>query len=1007
MRRSPHLRLLVCSFAAAIVAVVTFWWWRSAHPLFGLRQNQRVVEARVSVFGYAAPRTVRSGPSAFPDTDLVVELRRRMAEARTPENLLRVAVLELAAGRTRVARDLLAEASRLDPNNVAILSDLAAAEIALGQIAEAAEICGRALSRDPQNQPAAFNWALALERLSIRPVAIDAWEKFLTLDSESGWADEARQHLAKLRRPRPRYDEESRLLIAGADAATVERVVRRFPQRSRGRAQNYILPQWLESGDPRDLALMMNIAQVRARLGDPYLLDIVEHAVANRGAVTRALREFTAARAEEEKQRWDTASERFSRAASLLAQAGSPLAIGAAIYAAQGDFTSGRQEEALARLKRVEEDLAQTGQRYPTMAAESAWVRAMIVGRMGEPQQSLDAYRYALAEATRGGEIEHAAALAAMVAWMLDAVGDPAEADQYRLETLRHNEEINAAPERMYTSYLDASWVALRAGRPHLALAFVDAMTPIARNEGLPLHLAESEAWRALGLFEIGERDAAQTSIAAARAHAMRIPVDATRDFTLANIEYTAGRLNMPSRPAEAVMHFDSAVDLWRRHDWRFHMATALLACGEAKLVMRDEAAAESDFRAGVAEMEKQRTNLEDPSVRVAYFERSDRLFDRLIELLLDQGRTTDALSIVERKRARSLLDQIAVRGVATAAPLKGTDIAGAVRGSTSILEIALLDRGAELWLIRDGKVTRARSGARRNEIETAVARHLAAIAAADDIASRQTGRWLYDQFVAPVLPALEGTGYLMIVPEGDLQTFPFVTLVAGSGQYLVESYSVATAPSASVFLRSMTPQGDGLLAVAEPAPAGFERLPSAKREAFMIAREYKRARVLIGSEITPAEFLQAAGDAALVHFAGHAIADVSQPATSSLIFESSEGPPMRLTVEQIGRSTLPSHPLVVVAACSTARGKSRRTEGVDSLASAFLQAGARGVMATLWDVDDDASSRLFRSVHSELRAGARPSDALRNAQRSLLRSSNPRDRSPAVWGSVTLIGTL
>jgi CHAT domain-containing protein len=968
--------------------------------------SRRVGEARVVAFAYAEPGVRRSGDSSTADDQLIAELQRRLTEARTAGSVYQLAVAELAAGRTRSARGLLIEASQLQPDNVAVLNDLAATEIALGRVAEAAEVCGRALSLDPQNAAAAFNWALAVEKLRIRPVAIAAWERFLILDRGSDWANEARQHLARMREPRPTYEDQSRLLTAGSDAATVEHVVRLFPQRSRGLAQNYILPRWVERGDPADLDLMRKIAVARAALGDPYLLDIIEHAVVNRELITPGIREFTAARVQEAKLQWDEAGKRFAKAATLLDRAGSPLAIGAAIYAAQGEYTNGQHDSALARLAKIDERLARLRDRYPTMAAESAWVRALVMGRTGEQQRGLDAYRFALAEATRGGEIEHAVALAGMLAWMLETVGDPAEADQYRFETLRRSDEINAAPDRMYVLYLDAAWVALRSGRPHVALAFVDAMTLIARNENLPLHLAETEAWRALGLLELGRRDAAQMRIDGARAQAMQITMESTRDFTLANIEYTAGRIEMPDRPVAAVAHFSSAVNLWKGHKWLFHMASALLARGEAELAMGDAVAAERDLREGVEHMEGQRSTFEDPAVRVAYFERSDRLFDRLIELLSDQGRAVDALSVAERKRARLLLDRIAAHGPVTSAPMSGSDIARKVRASVSLVEITLLDRGAEIWLVKDGLVTHGRSNARRSEIEAMTSRHLVAIAADDDASLRETGRWLYDQLLRPLLPA-DHSGDLVIVADGDLQSFPFGTLVTASGQYLVDSCTLTTAPSATVFLRSPSAAGDGILAVAEPAPNGFERLPNAISEARSIAREYKAGRILMGSEITPEEFLDFARDRAYVHFAGHATADLDEPAGSSLIFETSDGTASRLTAERIGRSTLEGHPFVVVAACSTARGKARQTEGVDSLAAAFLQAGARGVAATLWDVDDRVSSRLFVTFHHRLCAGARPADALREAQRSLLHGSDPRDRRSSVWGGITLIGTL
>ncbi|HKS22756.1 MAG TPA: CHAT domain-containing protein [Thermoanaerobaculia bacterium] len=985
---------------AVIAAVITAASWRPDTGLPAAVAAKRI-EARVNAFDFPW----RGSPTAR--HEYLDALKRRFEEAQTPENIRRFALAELSNGKIRAARDLLIEAGHLQPTNASILSDLAAAEIAAGQIAEAAETAGRALRLDPGNEVAAFNWALALEKLSIRPAAIQAWERVLSLDEENTWADEARHHLAILRAPHPTYKEEKRLLQPDANAATFAKVVAEFPQRSRGFAQNYVLPRWVEKGDPGDLALMRGIANARARLGDPYLFDIVEHTVANRDAVAPGLREFCNARVYEEKADWNRAAELFGSASELLTRAGSPLAIGAAVYAAQGEFTSGRNDAAFARLTSVAERLAAGGNRYPTLAAESRWVRAMIAGRTGHLQESLDNYRTALAEAKRGGEIEAVAAITTMIAWTLESIDDRTEAEEARLESLRLNDAIHAASDRMYWSYLDTAYVALRADRPHLALALVDALTAIARETGLPLYLAESESWRALGLLEIGDVERASLHIAAARAHAMRIEDAGLRDFTLANIDYTDGRIEARRHPDRAILRFSSAVAVLQQYDWHAHLPPVFLARGQAELQRGNAAAAERDFRAGIAEMETQRAMIEDPIKRVAFFERSGDLFDRLIELLLREERAADALTVLERKRGRLLLDRIADGGGIAAAPLAGSEIAASVRGQTAIFEIALLEKNIEFWLVREGRIVHARGGASPDEIEAVVRKHLAAIAGGDTAAVQRSGRWLYERILAPLLGPVKDNRDLVIVGDGVLQSFPFATLVTADGAYLIDHCIVASAPSASVFLRSV-PGGnaDTLVAVAEPAPTGFDPLPSVESEVREIRGLYPRGQLLVGDDVTPADFLTSAAHAGVVHFGGHATAELDEPATSSLIFESAPAA-VRLTAREISGSKLIAHPLVVLAACSTARGKLRRTEGIDSLASAFLQAGARGVTATLWDIDDDASRQLFESFHRNLRRGARPSEALRDAQRAMLHSNDTRSRSPAVWGSVTLVGTL
>jgi len=80
---------------------------------------------------------------------------------------------------------------------------------------------------------------------------------------------------------------------------------------------------------------------------------------------------------------------------------------------------------------------------------------------------------------------------------------------------------------------------------------------------------------------------------------------------------------------------------------------------------------------------------------------------------------------------------------------------------------------------------------------------------------------------------------------------------------------------------------------------------------------------------------------------------------------------------------------------------------GMSSLARSFLIAGARGVVGTLWEIDDDVSAPLFTRFHQLLRAGASPARALRDAQLEMLHASDPRASHPAAWSPVAYLSTL
>ncbi|HYK03821.1 MAG TPA: CHAT domain-containing protein [Thermoanaerobaculia bacterium] len=968
--------------------------------------RRRIAEARVTGVEYGAfgGRGARGDQNASRSAH--AELEERVRTAPTAKNLHRLALANFALLRPRAAEELLTRAVSLSNGDAPMLSDLAAAEMELGQVADAAEHAARALELDPSYRPAAFNWALALDKFSNRPKAREAWERYLELDPASPWAVEARQHLQRLDGPRPEWERDKLLLLAGSWPDEVDRIARAYPQRTRETALNDLLPAFVDSGNASALAVLRKIAAIRTEAGDSFLHDAVEHAVANRESVADGFRAFKEGDRHDDANQMDKSLPEYRKAAESLRQAGSPVALAAELYAASAEtYAPGGGERALVRLDALDQSLVSGGSRYPWVKAEVAWIRGFIHVRAGRPEECLAAYTAALTEARRIGEIENEASLLAMIATQLETVGDPFEAEQFRRDALRRLDESNASSRRTYGAYLETGTNSLRAARPRLALAFLDAAARIGHETRDPMYVADADLWRALALLDIGRLDDATLAIASARAQVPLIKDANLATRTSGNLEFITARIEAKRQPALAIQAFSGAVRTWQRFGWRTHLASAYVSRGEVYLALQDRGAAERDFRAAIEEFERRRETIKEPPMRVSYFERADRVFDRLIELLLDDGRIEEAFTIAEKKRARALLDRIASDG--RAVPLGAREVAARVDRRTSMIEFVLMERGAELWLVRDGRITHRRSSASGAAIEAALASHLTAVEEDDLPNVRRHGRWLFDQLIAPLLPGIPADSDLVLIPDGALQSLPFATLVLPDQTFLIQRQPLAIAPSASVFLRAL-PRADlyAVVAVAQPAPGGYQALHRAAGEVTAMKREYAQSRVFVGPECSPSRFLEEAAEAGLLHFAGHAKLDVHTPARSALVFESANGDAELLSVERIANTRLNRNPVVVLAACSTGRGKLRRTEGLDSLASAFLQAGARGVVATLSDVNDDASARLFRTFHHNLRRGARLADALRDAQLVQLQA-NPNDNRPSVWGTAVVIGTF
>lgn len=96
---------------------------------------------------------------------------------------------------------------------------------------------------------------------------------------------------------------------------------------------------------------------------------------------------------------------------------------------------------------------------------------------------------------------------------------------------------------------------------------------------------------------------------------------------------------------------------------------------------------------------------------------------------------------------------------------------------------------------------------------------------------------------------------------------------------------------------------------------------------------------------------------------------------------------------------------LVVLSGCSTGLGREMKGEGIVGLMRAFMHAGAEGVVASLWEVDDAATEELMGRLYDGMLGPRkqRPAAALREAQLALAR--DPRWRSPFYWAGFQIHG--
>src|SRR5262249_30269081 len=88
---------------------------------------------------------------------------------------------------------------------------------------------------------------------------------------------------------------------------------------------------------------------------------------------------------------------------------------------------------------------------------------------------------------------------------------------------------------------------------------------------------------------------------------------------------------------------------------------------------------------------------------------------------------------------------------------------------------------------------------------------------------------------------------------------------------------------------------------------------------------------------------------------------------------------------------------LVTISACRSAGVRAYAGEGLIGFAWAFLRAGARAVVAGLWDVSDGSTQRLMTQFYAGIASGEDPVSAMRHAKLRLLKN-DPQYRKPYYW---------
>ncbi|MBL8503767.1 MAG: CHAT domain-containing protein [Rhodocyclaceae bacterium] len=398
-----------------------------------------------------------------------------------------------------------------------------------------------------------------------------------------------------------------------------------------------------------------------------------------------------------------------------------------------------------------------------------------------------------------------------------------------------------------------------------------------------------------------------------------------------------------------------------------------------------------------------------------------------LIRSLIKRGRPEDALEALramELVRARQL-GEVVDPGAPEFAARNIESLRRSLQADEAVLAYILTEN--EVALVG---LTRERGFARVIPYDerafglqaVALARRLAQPDSIEASLQEGLGR-LSRTLLAPVAADIAGKSRLVILPDGAMNAVPFELLSRSEGGYrpLILEATVRNAPSLR-FIEFAARQrqaraGSGLFAVADPAyprniqvaglsadelkavtrsnvAGNFAPLPETRSEVASIAKLLgsEQAVTLLGDKASESEVKRAdLSRFRFVHLATHGIlgGDVPGIGEPALVLAEEKGEDGFLTASEAEKLKLQSD-LTVLSACNTGSGEIYAGEGVMGMGRAFLVAGSRSVLVSLWPVESKATEALMVSFYRNLQSGQGAAEALRKAKLEMLMPPAP-----------------
>ncbi|TFK44021.1 CHAT domain-containing protein, partial [Crucibulum laeve] len=250
------------------------------------------------------------------------------------------------------------------------------------------------------------------------------------------------------------------------------------------------------------------------------------------------------------------------------------------------------------------------------------------------------------------------------------------------------------------------------------------------------------------------------------------------------------------------------------------------------------------------------------------------------------------------------------------------------------------------------------------------------------------------------VKPLLDGLGYspcksstpprVWFCPTGPLSFLPIhaagiyqsIDGVRGPAisDYVVASYTPSVSALAEIAQESKHCPFLGMLSVSQPDLPDLPPIPSTSMESLGIYNAFDASNLpslrLDGSSATIGSVVEGMQSMSWVHLACHAVQDTSDPAKSGFYLQDG-----CLDFSNLVQKHFSHADFAFLSACQTSMGDEQLSEEAVHLASGMLSAGYRGVIATMWSIDDEQAPQISQHVYSHLLTNIEPNCGPQSSQ--------------------------